>query len=97
MEALPRKLAAVEIGNAVGGEVGDLDLQEVAARFECRADVDDMRLAPGNAARLFVEEEPGGVGDLAQIDQTAAGTSGFEGGAVAGGAGEIRGIGERRP
>ena len=58
----------VEIGDAVGGEVGDLDLQEVAARFECRADVDDMRLASGNAECLFVEEDPGGVGDLAQIE-----------------------------
>lgn len=64
----PFHAAAVEVGNAVGGQVGDLDTHLVVARLQRVLAVELEGYAPGAADELAVDVDAGRLADVAEVD-----------------------------
>jgi len=80
-------------------EGGDFDGDGVGAFLEQAADFELMGRGEGGAGVVAVDEDAGGVGDFAEVEEPAAGGGDIEIDGVAGGAGEGGevGVGEGFP
>ena len=79
---------------AVGPEIGDVDLKDVLAWVERRRDVGGVGLLPKDFGGFSVDAEGGDFVDFAKVEQEGLGwveLGGGEadGGAIGGGAGEV--------
>ena len=78
----PGKFILVHVADTVGGEVGDVEFEDVAAGFEeGGSDTHAEGEAPRGGDGLTVEDDAGALADVAEIEEPVAG---FGGGRVPG-------------
>src|SRR6185369_3412626 len=95
VKIFPIDFAPVEIGDAVGGEVGDVDLQQVFSRAKPGSDRFAERGAPKSAELVAVEPNAGAFADPTEVQPPVVGACDgcFEFDRIPGGAGKTFGFG----
>ena len=91
----PRKFALIHVADAVGGEVGDVEFEDIATGLEeGGSEADAERKAPRGGDGLAVEDDARAFADVTEVEQPVVGWGGgsvkFE--AIAGGAAEAFGF-----
>ena len=68
MELLPPDLAQIEVADAVGGEVGDFDLDHVRSVFQEIGDVEAEWVGDDHAGRFAIDAEARAFADVSEVE-----------------------------